>query len=409
MDHLNNIQASKRKYRRHALVAMLYFAFAAILGVLLRFYSLSSFTFNYRYLVHAHSHIALLGWVYVALTTILHYCFVKNDTTAHKRYTWIFWATQGTLIGMMLTFPFQGYALFSIIFSTLFLIISYIFFHHFLKNIDPKHKDGRALQCMKAALWFMVISSLGPWALGMIMTLLGSQSIWYRIAIYFYLHFQYNGWMVLALIGLVLFALEQQGMVFPKKRFSRFFWSMNIGIVLTFFLSTLWTDPSPTVYVLAGIGTLSQLGAFGVLWVQFKGEAARLLLTKWQVMLLKLVVVLFCIKLLLQLLTTLPYFVQMATRHIDLIIGYLHLTFLGVISIGLFFLMDYFKLFQVSRRPFQWYFLGFLTMEILIFYRGMAGWLQWPLWDGHTETLAVGSLLILLSLLWMLLKNWLPS
>jgi hypothetical protein len=333
---------------------MLYFAIAAILGVLLRFYPLSSFTFDYRYLVHAHSHIALLGWVYVALTTILHYCFVKNDTTAHKRYNWIFWATQGTLMGMLLTFPFQGYALFSIIFSTLFLIMSYIFFHHFLKNIDPKHKDSRALQCMRAALWYMVISSLGPWALGMIMTALGSQSIWYRIAIYFYLHFQYNGWMV---------------------------------------------------YVLAGIGTLAQLGAFVVLWTQFKGETARLLLTKWQEILLKWAVVLFCIKLLLQLLTILPYFVQMAIRHIDLIIGYLHLTFLGVISIGLFFLMDYFKLFQVSRRPFQWYFLGFLTMEILIFYRGMAGWLQWPLWDGHTETLAVGSILIPISLFWMLLKN----
>ena len=86
-------------------------------------------------MVHAHSHIALLGWVYVALTTLLHYGFVKD--ASNTTYNRVFWSTQGTLIGMLLTFPFQGYALFSIIFSTLFLIMSYGYTYHFWKNIDP--------------------------------------------------------------------------------------------------------------------------------------------------------------------------------------------------------------------------------------------------------------------------------
>ncbi|WP_459414396.1 hypothetical protein [Flagellimonas marinaquae] len=183
----------KLRYGKHVRLGLVYFCLAALLGVLLRSFPMLGFQFNYRYVVHAHSHIALLGWVYVGLTTLLHLCFVesKNSSVVYKR---IFRCTQGTLIGMLLTFPFTGYALFSIIFSTLFLIVSYVYVYHFWKNIKPELKQSKGLQCAKAALLYLVVSSIGPWALGAIMNTLGAQSIWYRLAIYFYLHFQYNGW-----------------------------------------------------------------------------------------------------------------------------------------------------------------------------------------------------------------------
>ena len=360
-------------------------------------------------MVHVHSHIALLGWVYVALTTMLHYCFVKNDATAHKRHDWIFWATQGTLIGMLLTFPFQGYALFSIIFSTLFLIVSYIFFHHFIKNIDSKYKYSKSLQCIKAALWYMALSSVGPWALGVIIVTLGAQSIWYRLAIYFYLHFQYNGWMTLALIGLFFFVLEQHDIVISKKRFDRFFWVLNIGVAFTFLLSSLWTEPSTWVFVLAGFGALAQGVAFILLWTMTVPEVKKIPLTKMQCMLLKSVVVIGLVKLLLQLLTSLPYFAQIAAIHLHLTIGYLHLTFLGAISIALFFLIDYFRFFRISKRSYFLYFFGFLITEIFIFHKGLASWLQLKTFTGHTEILALASILIPLGLFLMFAENRMKS
>ncbi|MEZ4809011.1 MAG: hypothetical protein R2819_01510 [Allomuricauda sp.] len=391
-------------YQRHIRVAMVYFAIAALLGILLRFYPIIPFDFNYRYVVHAHSHIALLGWVYVALTTLIHCSFVKKDSSS-KRYGTIFWATQITLVGMLLTFPFQGYALFSIIFSTLFLIVSYVFFHHFSKHIDPKFGNSNALKCIKAALWYMVISSFGPWALGVIMATLGAQSIWYRLAIYFYLHFQYNGWMFLALIGLFLFAMERCGTAIPQKSFMRFFWIFNAGVVLTFFLSTLWTRPSPGFYVLGGIGALAQCCAFVLLWVLAKKGNLVQQLSIIQYLLLRTVMVLVTIKIILQLLTSLPYFAQMAVIHLDLTIGYLHLTFLGVISMGLFFFMDHFGLFRITKRPFLLYVLGFLITESLIFYKGLAAWKHWVVFNRYTEILAWGSLFIPLGLLIMLARN----
>ncbi|MAU16958.1 MAG: hypothetical protein CMH46_15630 [Muricauda sp.] len=392
-------------YHKHIRIAVIYFGIAAALGILLRSYSIFSFEFNYRYMVHAHSHIALLGWVYVALTTLLHLCFVDKDT-ASRNYKRIFLGTQITLIGMLLTFPFQGYALFSIIFSTLFLIVSYTYTYHFWKNIDPKHKHLKSVQCAKAALIYMVISSIGPWALGAIMSTLGAQSIWYRLSIYFYLHFQYNGWMILALVGLFMYALEQHGWKVPQKIFTHFFWTLNTGVVLTFFLSTLWTKPGLWLYILGGFGAISQLYAFVFLWTMIKKKGIKLSLSKVQHLLFRSVIILGTIKIMLQLLTALPYFASMANTYLDLTIGYLHLTFLGVISLGLFLSVDYFRLFSISKNALLWYLSGFVLTETLIFYKGCATWQQWTLFNEYLSVLAICSLMILLGLMGMTIQNY---
>ena len=51
------------------------------------------------------------------------------------------------------------------------------------------------------------------------------------------------------------------------------------------------------------------------------------------------------------------------------------------------------------------YFLGFISTETLIFYKGFAAWQQWTVFNGHTEILALTSLLIPISLISMFLKN----
>lgn len=389
---------------KHAKIAMVYFIIAAILGVVLRSFPLVKIPANYKFMVHTHSHIALLGWVYVALTVMLYHCFAQNDSSG-KRYRLIFWCTQGTLVGMLLSFPFQGYALFSIIFSTLFLFCSYFFFGFFIKNIKPELKNSNALKCIKAALWYMVLSSLGPWALGPIMNTWSAESIWYRLAIYFYLHFQYNGWMVMALVGLFVFLLEQRGAVIGQHKFNSIFWTMNLGIVLSFLLSTLWTDPSPSFYVMGGLGALAQLAAFAWLLRTVLKSTPAATFSKVQSILLRTVVVLLFIKMIMQLLTSLPYFAKLAHTYLDFTIGYLHLTFLGVVSMGLFLFLDIFGLLSISKKAYNFYLMGFLITELLIFYKGTVGWLGFPIFDGHACILALGSLLIPIGLIILLWQN----
>lgn len=208
--------------KNHIRVALGYFILAAILGVVLRSFYSFEIPVNYKFIVHTHSHIALLGWVYLGLTTLLYKLYLSKQGL-NEKYRRIFWFTQLTLVGMLLSFPFQGYALFSIIFSTLFLFASYWFTWFFIKNVPSQFRQTNSYTCVKVALYYMVLSSLGPWALGAIMNTLGAESIWYRLSIYFYLHFQYNGWMILALMGLFLYALEEHRIKLPKKSSSSSF------------------------------------------------------------------------------------------------------------------------------------------------------------------------------------------
>ena len=355
-------------------IALVYFILAAGLGVLLRAFVVFEMPINYKFIVHTHSHIALLGWVYVALTTLI-YRTVRSPKT-DRRYHKIFWFTQFTLIGMLLTFPFQGYALFSIIFSTLFLFASYAFFRFFKKHVKQDFKKSNSYKCINIALWYMVLSSLGPWSLGVIMNTLGAESIWYRMSIYFYLHFQYNGWMIIALFGLLFYVLENSELKISDKFFKPFFWSLNLGVLFTFLLSTLWTRPSTMLYVLGGLGALLQGIALFYVVKMFKKHYRELksIFTKLQFNIVVVVFTLLAVKMLLQLLTAFPYFSNLASTFLNFTIGYLHWTFLGVISTGLFLFMDVFNFIRISRTTYSIYFFGFIVTECLIFYKAFAAW-----------------------------------
>ncbi|WP_086477574.1 hypothetical protein [Arenibacter amylolyticus] len=385
-----------------------YFLLAALLGVLLRTYVVSPIPIpiNYRYIVHTHSHIALLGWVYIGLTSLLFHIYLSNRNL-DRRYKRIFWFTQLSLVGMLLSFPFQGYALFSIIFSTLFLVASYWFTGFFIKNVPSYIKKTHSYRCIVVALWFMVGSSVGPWALGPIMTLLGPESIWYKLAIYFYLHFQYNGWMILALIGLCLYILEKHGITMTQKTFKAFLWTVVSGMVLSVFLSALWIEPSWILYFMGGAGAILQLLALWLL-IQFcysNRSTLYSIFTKSQFRVLLVITLLLGVKMILQLLSTLPYFANLAATILDFTIGYLHWTFLGVISMGLFFVLEYFRLIKLTKLSFAIYLMGFVFTETLIFYKGVVAWMRWPLWDGYLTYLAVGSGLIPLAILLMLWQS----
>ncbi len=393
--------------RNHIHLALGYFITAAFLGLLLRSFQIFEFPFNYKFIVHGHSHIALLGWVYVGLTTLLFKLFLVQEGL-NREYRRIFWFTQITLVGMLVTFPFQGYAFFSIVFSTLFLIASYWFTWFFVKNVPVGLKRASSYQCIRFSLMYMVLSSIGPWLLGIIMNTLGPGSVWYRLAIYFYLHFQYNGWMVLALMGLFFYVLEQRNIIIPKKMFTTFFWSMNLGIVFTFFLSTLWIPPSIVLNILGGVGALLQLVALVIL-VKFILAGyfdLKNVLSGFQIKALSIVLVLLFIKMGMQLVTSLPYFSKLASIILDFTIGYLHLTFLGVITIALFTFFDHFKLLEIGNKAFTAFVMGFFLSEGLIFYKGIAAWLGFGIFDGYFEFLALASLLIFVSLVSLLLPKW---
>lgn len=355
-------------------IALSYFGIAIVIGAFLRGAHVFNVGVNYRYMVHTHSHIALLGWVYLSLTALISRVFLSKSNVLRSLKR-IFLITQIPLIGMLVTFPFQGYGLFSIIFSTLFLFVSYRFAWFFIRNVSGFFRSRISFRLVRAGLFYMVFSSLGPWALGGIMSTLGAGSIWYRTAVYFYLHFQYNGWMILALTGLILFFFERSGWKLSGLYANILYYSLNSAVILSFFLSVLWTEPPHVFYVLGGLGALIQLVVFTWLFMLlYRFWQEKKLVVNFNKTLLIIFTGLLVVKLVLQLLSAHPYFAALAASVLHLVIGYLHWTFLGVITTGIFLVAQHLQIFGFSRLVIWMYYFCFFTTEMLIFYKGLLMW-----------------------------------
>ena len=390
--------------KKHTNIALGYFFLVGLLGVFLRFFFVIPIPANFRYVVHSHSHIALLGWVYIALTTLI-YKMYFSEAGFGRIYKRIFWFTQITLIGMLVTFPFTGYALFSIIFSTLFLIASYFMAWFILKKTPPPYKNTYSFKLIKASLWYMVVSSIGPWAIGGVMATLGNTSIWYKLSIYFYLHFQYNAWFILALLGIFFYFMEQQNLKPQKEDFKSFFWQLNAAVVLGFFLSVLWTEPHWIYYILGGLGAILQITAFVKFWKIVSPFWKQLHFSSFLKLLLSIAGIVLIFKLLLQLLSAIPWFANLAFSFPDFVIGYLHWVFLGVVTITLLAFLSHTRLLQLPKWIFWLYFAAFLMTEALIFYKGTVTWLELPLFGDYFRLLAYSSIFLPLTAGLLLLRN----
>jgi len=385
--------------KKHSTIALGYFFLIALLGVILRLFPIVSISSNYKFLVHTHSHVALLGWVYTALSTIIFKQYLQSANVS-KKYNRIFWLTQITIIGMLVSFPFTGYAFLSILFSTLFLISSYLFVWLVFKFTPNKQKQRNSYKLIRIALWYMIISSLGPWMLGIIMQTSGQGSSLYKNAIYFYLHFQYNGWFIIAVLGVFLHILEQHFISFSKKVFNSFFWLLNSSVIATFFISILWMKPPFIINSLAAMGCIFQLIAFGFLLKLIKANKLKLksIFSSFLGKILILSGVLFLVKLVLQLTVCIPFIADIVSYNVDFVIGYIHWIFLGVVSIPILtFLFDY-QLATKSKALLVIYISGFILTEILIFYKGIINWLQLNIINNYYHYLASSSGIILLAL-----------
>ncbi len=392
--------------KQHTSIAVGYFLTAALLGILLRLFFIIPISGNFRYVVHGHSHIALLGWVYLGLITLIYKLYFSKEKIS-ETYLRIFWFTNFTLLGMLVTFPFTGYALFSIIFSTLFLLASYWAVWYFFKNIPEQYRFTYSWKLIKKALIYLVVSSIGPWAIGGVMATIGNTSIWYKLSIYFYLHFQYNAWFILALLGVLFFTLEKAGLILPQKDFKIFFWMLNAGLILSLFLSALWVNPPVVIYLLGAAGAILQVAAFLKLFLILKkfSEEIRELFSPFVHLLLKISGFLLAGKVLMQLLTAIPFFANLAFLYTDFIIGYLHWVFLGVVSIALFAFLNHFLLLKVEKVAFHIYFTGFLLSEVLIFFKGISIWQQIPFFQNYFLILVVSSSLMVVGIGIFLTKN----
>jgi hypothetical protein len=208
----------------------------ALLGALMRYKIAFSFPFfNQKNLQHAHSHFAFAGWV-SQLLMIYMVALVGNSTTQLKRYERILTGNLALAFGMLIAFSLQGYGLLSIAFSTATVALSFYFIYWYLK--DLRHSSFIAQpQWFYIAMACNVVSAHGTLLLSIMMATHSINQHVYLASVYWYLHFQYNGWFFFAIMGLfVHYFHNQTGVVISKKVWIL----MGSSILPAYGLSILW-------------------------------------------------------------------------------------------------------------------------------------------------------------------------
>ena len=187
-------------------------------------------------------------------------------------------------------------------------------------------------------LFYLVVSTLGPFSLGPIIASGGVGSDLYFMAIYFYLHFLYNGFFIFTLFGMFFWLLKKRELSINSVGLEKFINLMNASCVLTLFLSALWMQPRTYVYLIGAVAGIIQLLAIGQLWriVRPIWPNFRKQLNSQTGLLISVVLIGLLLKVTLQALSALPVVADLAYEVRNYTIGYLHLVFIGVVTPFLF-------------------------------------------------------------------------
>lgn len=371
----------------------------AALGALMRYKIGFSFPyFSQKNILHAHSHFAFLAWVTQGLYILLiEYLHEKTPHLDLKRYTNLLTLNLLCAFVMLFSFFIQGYGLVSISFSTLSILLACVFAFHFFRDLKAIETHRNSVPWFKAALWFNIFSSIGTFYLAYMMASHHFNERLYLAAVYYYLHFQYNGFFFFMIMGLSIHKLP---LLLPSYIYSKqIFHLFLVSVIPAYFLSTLWANLPLWLYVIVVLAAFVQTFA----WIKFirsihKSLSSSIGLSNFVKYLILFIFTACSIKFLLQLGSTIPSISKLAFGFRPIVIAYLHLILLAVIS---FFILAYafvFKLIRVNRSTtiaIGVFSAGILLNEIFLGIQGVVSFAYLPV-PHIQEALFVASLVLLL-------------
>ncbi len=267
----------------------------------------------------------------------------QNGADMFQKFRWLLYANLITAYGMLVSFTFQGYGFVSISFSTLSIFISWIFAIGYWKELNKLSRFLPSTAWLKAALLFNALSAAGAFALAFMMVKNINHLDRYLSAVYFFLHFQYNGWFFFACMG--LFIQKIGFLEISQKKWKLIFWLFSSACIPTYFLSALWMPIPLWLYWVVIGSAVAQVYGWIILVTLINQKKTQLTdaITKPTKWLLLISGFALSIKLLLQLGSTIPSLSTLAFGFRPIVIGYLHLILLGVITL---FLLAYLLLDQ---------------------------------------------------------------
>ncbi len=362
--------------------ALLFFFIAACIGALLRWAFVAEVDgMEFRYFLHAHSHLAMLGWVFLMFYTFLIHSFLNEKEQNRKIYKVLFRLIVLSCIGMLISFPIAGYSFWSILFSTLHILVSYVFVWSFWKDLPENQIKGRpSIRFAKTALVFMVISTFALWAMAPLMASEFRGSALYYATVQFYLHFQFNGWFIFSVLGLFFKLLEKAEIELSQKLINAFYILLVISCFPTFALAVAWSNPLPIIFWINNIGVAIQLLAliYFIIFLNRVFPILKSIITGKARLLIGIALFCFIAKILMQSAVIVPNIATVAYTIRNFVIGFIHLVLLGVIS---HFIFGYAKLNgliklenKLSKIGIFLFITSFFLTEFTLFIQGLLLW-----------------------------------
>jgi hypothetical protein len=218
-------------------------------------------------------------------------------------------------------------------FSSLLILITYVFGWVFIKDIRKTAMSKTVRLLSVSAIVSLILSSAGP-ITGIYMHSIKSlPAIFFRDASYVYLHFQYNGFFTFAVFALLFHKLYPKISIKTRQHFYWFSVLLCVSVIPSLFLSFLWQDPDNLYRIIAATGCT--LMFLSVAWFIISAlpliKYAKLAVPAVRYILL-LSTGAFVLKMFLQSFTIFPSVGNAVFGDRPVIIGYLHLVFLGFVS-----------------------------------------------------------------------------
>ncbi|MDD2983209.1 MAG: hypothetical protein PHQ74_07465 [Crocinitomicaceae bacterium] len=334
-----------------AILCLVNLFIASILGVLMRYkilYELPGLVQNH--LLHAHSHFVFQGWISLVLFSVLVLFLLPKEVAQKKVYGILFWVMQLSAFGMLFTFLYNGYYSLSIVFSSLTQFAFYWFAIQFMLDLRKTDVHRVAKWFAIGALWCGIISSLGPYALGYYSVSKTSSALSIRTSIYFYLHFQYNGWFLFSIYSIFINWFHKRFFI-DKNELKWFFILSALSIIPGYALSIIGYYKTPMVMINSYFSVITQAIAV-ILFALFifknkdkiKSQLTPITRRLWYIAFYSLI-----LKVCMQSLSLSPELANVAFSFRPLVIGYLHLVFICIVSFFLLGFMHQFQSLKVSN------------------------------------------------------------
>ncbi len=344
----------------------------ALYGFTMRYKILFNLPFlEQKNLLHAHSHFAFTGWVsHVLFTGLAFILWPFLPLEKKKKYPILIGINWFIALGMLIAFTIQGYGKYSIILSTLSMVFVVFYTIFYVKDVNKYAKKIRFRRWAIIGLLLNILSSAGPILLAYVMITKSLHHNYTVASLYYYLHFQYNGWFFFGMMALVVTMLPD------LPSLSRYLKLFAICVIPTYLLSILWAGLPTWLYVIAVVAIFVEFAT----WIAFIRKCfTKMKIThiepKWIRIFFYSAIIAITLKFTLQIFSIIPSLSQIVFGFRPIIIAYLHLILLGgytLFILGFFFYNKFMMPGKYEKLGAFIFLIGVILNELFLGIQGFA-------------------------------------